>query len=69
MKKFVKDGKVYYVDMTPDEAQKLMEFKFLKKVKNMSNEHILIAYIHEADKHGNTWKTKTIMKEILERMS
>lgn len=69
MKQFVKDGKVYYFEITPEEAQKLMERKFLKKVKNMSNERILIEYLHEADKLGNTWKTTTIMKEILKRMS
>lgn len=69
MKKFVKDGKVYHVDMTPDEAQKLLESKFSKKVKSMDNNYLLITFFHQVDERAKGWKLQIVMREILSRMN
>ena len=69
MKKFVKDGKVYYVDMTPDEAQKLLESKFSKEVKSMNNNYLLMTFFHQVDECAKDWKLKIVMREILSRMN
>ena len=69
MKKFIKDGKVYYADMTPDEAQKLLESKFSKKVKSMNNDYLLMTFFHQVDERAKSWKLQIVMREILSRMN
>lgn len=69
MKKFVKDGKVYYADMIPDEAQKLLESEFSKKVKSMNNNYLLMTFFHQVDERAKDWKLQIVMREILSRMN
>ena len=69
MKKFVKDGKVYYADMTPDEAQKLLESKFSKEVKSMDNNYLLMTFFHQVAECAEDWKLQIVIREILSRMN
>lgn len=68
MKELVKDGKIYHYGMTPDEAQKLLESKFSKKVKSMDNNYLLMTFFNQVAECAEDWKVQIVIREILSRM-
>lgn len=69
MKEFVKDGKVFRLSMTAEEAQEFYMWKLQKKFKAMDKAKLLDEFAHEVIKSDNEEKVSLIVEELYSRMS